>query len=162
MSSADDQAPAAARRHEFIRPGSVTELRVLTELIERREVGQWPPADDDVEWRRILYILERSLTMHAIGDAFTELVDDETILFDPEQRGYCGAAVSLSLDRDEFGQLTIGVQLKEIDGGQLSHVLDVARRHELEVREEAGWLRLSPQLIATADETADEPEEALA
>lgn len=151
----------AAIGREFIRPGSVTELRVLTELIERREVGPWPPADDDVEWRRILYILERSLTMHAIG-AFTELVDDESILFDPEQIGYCGAAVSVSLDRDEFGQMTIGVQLKEIDGGQLSYVLEVARRHELEVREEAGWLRLSPQLIATAGETADEPEEALA
>lgn len=147
---------------KFIRPGSATELRVLMELVRKREVGPWPPAEDDVEWRRILYLTERSIAMHVIGDAFTELVDDETILFDPEQRGYYGAAVALSLDRDSLGQLSIGVCLKEVDGGQLSHVLEVARRHELEVREEQGWLRLSPQLIATDDETADKPEEAVA
>lgn len=132
------------------------------ELVERREVGPWPPAEDDVEWRRILYLVERSIGMHVIGEAFTELVDDEATLFDPEQRGYHGAAIALSLDRDSMGQISISVSLNKIDGGQLAHVLDVARRHELEVREESGWLRLSPQLIATDDETADEPEEALA
>lgn len=150
------------RERPRIRPGSVTELRVLTELIERREVGPWPPAEDDVEWRRILFLLERSMAMHVIGEAFTEILDDETTLFDPDQRGYAGSAVPVELARDEFGQLSIGVFLKEIDGGQLAFVLDVARRHELEVREEAGFLRLSPQLIATADETVDAPEEALA
>ena len=152
----------AASRRRFIRPGSVTELRVLTELVHRREVGPWPPADDDVEWRRILYRIERSIGMTMIGDAFTELVDDETILFDPEQRGYVGAAIDVSLERDHLGDMTIGVRLNQITGPQLDYVLDVARRHELEVREEAGWLRLEPPRIADDEELADEPEEALA
>lgn len=162
MSERGSQVDTAANRRAFIQPGSVTELRVLTELVQRREVGPWPPADDDTEWRRLLYLLERSIGMHMIGDAFTELVDDETTLFDPDQRCYPACAVPLSLDRDEFGQLTIGVFLKEVAGGQLSFVLEVARRHELEVREEGGWLRLSPQLIATEDDADREPAEAVA
>lgn len=116
----------------------------------------------DADWDRVLGLLERSINMDSIRDAFTELLKDESTLLDAGQRGYAGAAVPLSLDRDEFGQVSIGVFLHEIDGGQLAYVLDVARRHELEVREDARWLRLSPQLIATADDEEREPEEALA
>ena len=143
----------------MIEPGSLKELRVLVALLRARADFH---EGRDLDWDHVLGLLERRIGMDAIRGAFTELLDDEATLLDPDQRGYAGAAVPLSLDRDEFGQISIGVFLSEIDGAQLSYVLGVARRHELEVREESRWLRLSPQLIATDEETADEPEEALA
>jgi hypothetical protein len=142
-----------------IAPGSLAELRVLIALLRARDDFR---EGRDLDWDHVLELLERSIGMDAIRDAFTELLDDESTLLDADQRGYAGAAVPISLDRDEFGQVSIGVFLSEIDGAQLSYVLGVARRHELEVREESRWLRLSPQLIATEDETVNEPEEALA
>jgi hypothetical protein len=97
--------------------------------------------------------------METIHEAFNELVQDETVLCDPSNKGYSHAAVTVHLERDNFGSYSIDVTLKEIDGAQLAFVLDVARRHELEVREESGWLRLSPHLTSADLEDAEvEPE----
>jgi hypothetical protein len=114
------------------------------------------------EWNRILSLLERSVYMDAIGNAFTELLEDTKLLRDPDEEGYAGSSVAISLDRDSFSVLDIGVSLKEISGEQIAYVLDVAERHGLQVREQQGWLRLSVNDPIDPTETADEPEEALA
>lgn len=95
--------------------------------------------------------------MHAIADAFTELVEETEVMYDEGRHGLNGSAVPISLDRDGFGSLTIGVAISQIGGEQLAFVLDVARRYELDVREEDRWLRLSPQVIEADELTADEP-----
>ncbi len=69
--------------------------------------------------------------------AFGDLTE-EGVLSDPDR-----LAVRISLDRDTFANLSIGVQLKEIKGEKLFNVLAVARKYKFEVREENGWLRLS-------------------
>ncbi len=91
---------------------------------------------------------------NVIADAFTELVEEDEVMYDEERHGLNGGAVPVSLDRDGFGSLTIGVAVSQISGEQLAFVLDVARRHDLDVREEDRWLRLAPKLVAT-DETTE-------
>ncbi len=100
--------------------------------------------------------------MQAIKDAFTELLEDANLLRDPSEEGYAGSSVAISLDRDDFSVLDIGVRLKEISGEQLAYVLEVAERHGLQVRELQGWLRLSLSDPIDPMETADEPEAAVA
>jgi hypothetical protein len=89
--------------------------------------------------------------------AFTELVEDKTVLWDPDLTSP-HAAVVASLDRTGWGHFEINVSLKVIEGSQLAFVLAVARKYELEVREENGWLTLSRHL--TSDDLEEEPEPA--
>lgn len=130
------------------------EMSVLIALLRYR---QNPTGNDDL--MQILDLLERSITMEVITAAFAELQADTEYLLDPDQDGEFGAAVAISLDRDQFGSLSINVKLNQIEGGQLSYVLGVARKYELEVREESGWLRLSPHLVETEDTADDDVEE---
>lgn len=139
-----------------INPDFRHEMRVLIALLRYRS----DPANNDLV--QILDLLERTTNMEVISAAFAELQADTDSLLDASQVGYFGAAVAISLDRDSFGRASINVKLKEIDGGQLSYVLDVARRYELDVREENGWLNLSPQLIETEEKAEDEVEETVA
>jgi hypothetical protein len=90
--------------------------------------------------------------------AFTELVEDTTALSDPalieDDQPY--AAVTVSMERDSSGYFYIDVKLRQIEGSQLAFVLSVARKYELEAREEEGWLRLSRHF--TSEDFAEEPD----
>lgn len=134
-------------------PPSAREILSLAAILRRH-------LKEGEDLNPILLLLERSIAMDVISQAFAELQADTTSLFDTEQAGYFGAAVAVSLDRDNLGSVSISVQLKEIDGGQLAFVLEVARRYELDVREESGWLRLSPHFIATDGEGSEVLDEA--
>jgi hypothetical protein len=149
---------AAGNRRRFIERGSPQELLALAMLLRDRVRERENPE----EWNRILSLLERSVYMDAIGNAFTELLEDTTLLCDLDEEGYAGSSVAIALARDSFSVLDIGVSLKEISGEQLAYVLDVAERHGLQVREQQGWLRLSVNDPIDPMETADVPEEALA
>lgn len=131
------------------------EVFALATILRRRLIE-----GDDLN--AILTLLERSITMETVTEAFAELQADTEYLLDPDQGGDFGAAVALSLDRDQFGSLSINVKLNQIEGGQLSYVLGVARKYELEAREDAGWLRLSPHLVETDGEGAHVEDEAVA
>lgn len=140
-----------------IDPAFRREMSALIALLRYRHN---PTGNDDL--LQILDLLERTTSMGVISAAFAELQADTDCLLDPTQIGYFGAAVAISLDRDNNGKTSINVHLKAIDGGQLSYVLDVARRYELDVREENGWLNLSPHLVETDETADDEVEETVA
>lgn len=91
--------------------------------------------------------------------AFEEIVRDRKTLYDPEQDGYVDAAIYADLTRENTGSFCINVGLKQIDGAQIAFVLDIARRYELEAREESRYLTLRPHLIAVEEDEAEvEPE----
>ena len=93
--------------------------------------------------------------------AFEDLVGDTDILFDPDMGGHANAAVVVQIERDSFGSPNVDVSVAGLDGAQIAFVLDVARRHELNVREERGWLRLQPH-YSSADVDVEALEEAKA
>jgi hypothetical protein len=77
-----------------------------------------------------------------IVQAYLEIVSDTTVLWDPDVESP-RAAVVVQLERDGWGSFHADVNLNEIEGSQLAFVLAVARKWELEAREERGWLRLA-------------------
>lgn len=93
----------------------------------------------------------------SVRSAYTEIVEDTTVLWDPDAKD-SRAAVVVQLERDQWGEFHVDVALEQIDGAQLSFVLGVARRHELDVHEDRGWLRLGRHYNDSDDESADEPE----
>jgi hypothetical protein len=90
-----------------------------------------------------------------VFQAFEEIVRDQKTLYDPEQEGFVGAAIHADLTREWTGSFCINVELKNIDGAQLAFVLDVARRYELQAREEEHYLTLRPHLIAVEEDEAE-------
>lgn len=100
-------------------------------------------------------------TSEPVLSAYLELAGDTDLLFDQEQDGYVGAAVYVDLTRDNTGASSINVALKNIDGAQVAFVLDVARRYELEAREEGGYLNLRPHLIYAENGDAEREPEAV-
>lgn len=97
-------------------------------------------------------------TSEPVLSAYLELVRDAKVLFDPDQDGYCGAAVYVDLTRDNTGASSINVALKNIAGAQLAFVLSVARRYELEAREEGGCLNLRHLVYVEAESAERDPE----
>lgn len=87
---------------------------------------------------------------------FAELTGDTTFLHDPDAAD-SRAAVPVTFERDKWGDFEVSVQLKDVQGAQLWFVLLAARKHELDVREQHGWLVLSPVFDEDDDEQA-EPE----
>lgn len=155
--SSDSETRDAALSVESQNEIKLPEVLVLAALLRQRSDEY-----ESEEWQRIFHLLERSIYMDAIRRAFNELVEDTDLLHDTENEGYANSAVAISLDRDSFSALDIGVSLHEISGEQLHYVLDVADRHCLQVREQQGWLRLSVVDPIDPMETTDEPEAALA
>jgi hypothetical protein len=90
--------------------------------------------------------------------AYTELVEDTVALCDPDRAGYVDSAVAVSLDRTGFGDFEVNVRLHQIAGSQIAFVLAVARKYELDVREEGGWLTLSRHFTDSDSESTPEPE----
>lgn len=92
--------------------------------------------------------------------AFEELVEDTTALRDPEMDGHHGSSVRVQIERDSFGSPSVDVALAGIEGSQLAFVLGVARKYELDAREERGWLRLTAHPTFGDVEDEDAPVEA--
>lgn len=92
-----------------------------------------------------------------IDRAYGELIEDKTVLYDPDE-SHSRRAVVVQLERDGWGDFHIDVALNQIDAAQLGFVLAVARRYELDAREEAGWLRLSRHYNDSDGEEAEEPD----
>lgn len=86
-----------------------------------------------------------------IVQAYLEIVADTTTLWEPEYPSP-RAAVVAQLERDGWGAFHADVNLDEIEGSQLAFVLAVARKWELDAREERGWLRLSRHYNDTDDD----------
>lgn len=92
-----------------------------------------------------------------IDAAHAEIVEDATVLYDPDADP--PSAVVVQLERDQWGGFSIDVSLNQIEGSQLAFVLAVARKYELDAREECGWLRLSRHYTDADAEGAPEAEE---
>lgn len=88
--------------------------------------------------------------------AFQELVEDTEFLWDPDSETP-NSAVEVDLGRDCWGGFSVAVKLRQIEGGQLSFVLSVARKFELEACEEQGWLYLRPHYTESDTEDDEEP-----
>lgn len=111
-----------------------------------------------------LRVHERAVGDHPAGmlmEAFNEIVRDKTTLLDPDALGYASAAIYADLTRESTGSFCVNVGLTQIDGAQLAFVLDVARRYELEAREERGYLCLRPHLIPTEEDALEPDPEAV-
>lgn len=104
---------------------------------------------------------EAELTTDPLVAAYLELVSDASVLYDPDQDGYVGAAVYVDLTRENTGASAINVSLKNIDGAQVAFVLAVGRRYELEAREEGGYLTLRQHLIYVEEGEGDREPEAI-
>lgn len=147
--------------------GHKTKQHEIAALFRAIEVLSEDAADDPEQtalWRQIRRTWEAGMLddkMKTALAAFEELVEDTTFLYDPEQKGEFRAAVTVQIERDHFGSPSVDVALSQIEGSQLQFVLNVARKYELEAREENGWLRLSAHLNSDDIETEDEPVEAL-
>jgi hypothetical protein len=127
------------------------EIEALSKLLNEPDVTAL--------WHQVAQLFERGHEMEVLIAAFRELVDDTMALHDPEQDGYVGAAIHVTLERRNDGGDEINVHLKQIAASQLAFVLSVARKYELEAREENGWLTLRPHLISSdLEEEEREPE----
>lgn len=83
----------------------------------------------------------------------SDLIHDKTV--DGEYSGH----IPVDLSHDCWGGFHIDVPIHGLESGQIKFVLGVAHRHELECREEEGYLRLSPHLTMTdVEEEELEPE----
>ena len=96
---------------------------------------------------------DRKSTMLA---AYNDLVDDTTVLYDESLAGEPWAAIHVNLERDNSGDFYVDVKLRSLDGAQIAFVLNVARRYELDVREEEGWLHLTRHLNMNDAETDED------
>lgn len=149
------------------RKGHKTKQHEIAALFRAIEMLSENAADDPEQtalWRQIRRTWEAGMLDDKMKTAlavFEELVEDTSTLYDPEQKGYFGAAVTVQIERDSLGSPSVDVKLAQIEGSQLQFVLNVARKYELEVREESGWLRLSAHLNSDDMETEDEPVEEL-
>jgi hypothetical protein len=138
------------------------EIAALFRVIETRSEHAADEPEQTALWRQIRRAWEAGMLddrMKTALAAFEELVDDATVLADPEMQGHFGAAVKVQIERDGFGYPSVDVDLSQIEGSQLQFVLNVARKYELDVREESGWLRLTHHLNSDDMESDDEPAE---
>ena len=104
-------------------------------------------------WHRVATIFEGGHMMELMIAAYQDLLASD-LIHDKTIEGDYSGHVGVSLEHDMWGGFHIDVALHGLEAGQITYVLEVARRHELEAREESGFLRLSPHL--TTAEVEDE------